>query len=147
MRDDKAPLAFPSISRWMVASLATARSTRSFQTRLFRLSTEGDSALPATCDGCKACLCGRPWRWRDACLKVRSGGVRDGISCGAKQREGHAVLPIAAAEATIHLQPTFWCARSARARSSRSAEQAGLIIPQSARLDLTAARRLFSNAV
>ena len=37
------------------------------------------------------------------CPKVRSDKVQDGSSWGAKQREGHAVLPIAAAEATIHL--------------------------------------------
>ena len=93
------------------------------------LPEKGNWSTPAICDGCRACRCGRHshpptpgraatrpfprWRWRDACLKVRSDAVRDGTSCGAKQREGHAVLPIAAAEATIHLQPTFWCSRSA----------------------------------
>ena len=45
------------------------------------------------------------------CSKVRSDEVQDGPSCGAKQRFGHALSPLAEAEATVYLHPPpFWCA-------------------------------------
>jgi hypothetical protein len=68
-----------------------------------------------------ACLCDRLGRWRDACSKLRSDDVQDGASCGAKQRQGHAVSPIAEQEATIHLHPLSGVPRSASTGTDQAA--------------------------
>src|SRR5678809_898837 len=54
------------------------------------------------------------------CSRVRSDKVQDGTSCGAKQREGRAVSPIAGAGATIHLLCSLSGVRVGRARETNS---------------------------
>ena len=54
------------------------------------------------------------------CSKVRSDEVQDGPSCGAKQRQGHAVSPIAGAETTIRLRSPFLVCAFGEAREIKS---------------------------
>ena len=74
---------------------------------------EGGWSPPATCEGCMAVSLRSPlvMARRNVRSSVRTQSRTEQV-CGAKQRFGHAVSPLAGAEATIYLHP-FWCARSA----------------------------------
>ena len=49
------------------------------------------------------CHCGRETRWRDAVFEAPFDIVQNGASLRSQAVKGHAALPVAEAETTIHL--------------------------------------------
>ncbi len=85
-----------------------------------------DVEPPATCEGCTAPLL--RWIFIDGethCSMVRSDEVQNGPSCGAKQRRGRAVSPIAGAVVAYPTVYPFASTRTDQADPSHSGVRVG----------------------
>ena len=69
------------------------------------------------------------------CSKVRSDIVRDGPSCGAKQRQGHAIYPTLEQQASSHVRAPYLVCRVGRARETNSLHPHTVLCPNEQLID------------